>query len=842
VKKKLLALLLTVAMVVTFLPFSALVSAEDSTETTTTEGVIGTFVKVPEHSGFKDAVNGGEYHVQSTELNFMGFTSAGAVRMYKENQYGEWFWKAPHTYTWKNASTPEDIVVDMPVDIRESTMYNNTGYGASDLSKLTFDDTNYIAIRLKFNDYSNSINYSTAGITGFNVAGTSIITTDTIKDTYPVLWFDLENGTTSRWYAHGLSDNNPAVMYMMGNMDGYMLIPIKRLGADNVKTNKYITYKFEATVTNDATKKKTSWKDKELLIGDALIVDKDTFVAAKIKEYGTTKYHSATNDSSFIAQRIPSYEHGLIHGFNMYRGNAGKVYARNDASGAAAGDNYHYVSLPNGDRAIDISRTAAATTSLNVYPSWANTYDNIRTSFYTYYTQGGVPSDMTITYKTAIAFRIASTGNEDKEFYVKYGVRKGSDSFYSARIARAGGVIKYLDIKTGEVHDYTLTDKGITVKGNLDGWFIVPDFTSTYFTECGSEALNGYFDYMKSAKGWGCTVSGFDSSSTSQKFFFGDVSYVSNMDQFINVHSKSPLEQGAKASLTLEDAFSVNIKINKTRYDEIYNGNYTVPTVSMKLEGRDTTTTVKASSVSNGMYVFTYSDIPAQKMGDTLTTTLTWGVDDAGDPIKTTSTYSVKQYAVNKLNDTTASAELKTAVADMLNYGASVQQYCNYKTDALVNDVDGIDLTKYATGSEPTLTKNTSPLSGTANGANWKAVSLKLEGTINMLLKFNAEGTDGLVMKIYDNDDNEIASYKEFSQDLSGAYFVHFRNLNADQMRENIKAKIFDADGNQVSETLTYSIQDYVASKQNHNEVGTLVKNMLKYGDAVAAYAATLEA
>ena len=75
----------------------------------------------------------------------------------------------------------------------------------------------------------------------------------------------------------------------------------------------------------------------------------------------------------------------------------------------------------------------------------------------------------------------------------------------------------------------------------------------------------------------------------------------------------------------------------------------------------------------------------------------------------------------------------------------------------------------------------------------------------------------------------------EFVADAAnpGSYFVYFDQINASQMRETVYLTVCEGD-TAVSNTVTYSVESYVAAKLNDSNVklANLVASIIKYGDA----------
>ena len=84
----------------------------------------------------------------------------------------------------------------------------------------------------------------------------------------------------------------------------------------------------------------------------------------------------------------------------------------------------------------------------------------------------------------------------------------------------------------------------------------------------------------------------------------------------------------------------------------------------------------------------------------------------------------------------------------------------------------------------------------------------------------------------YKDTDRADAAYDY----AKGYYVVAFDKFTASQMSVPFTAVVRNANGEAVSQILTYSVESYAASKQNDASVGALVKAMMKYGDSVSTW------
>lgn len=231
-----------------------------------------------------------------------------------------------------------------------------------------------------------------------------------------------------------------------------------------------------------------------------------------------------------------------------------------------------------------------------------------------------------------------------------------------------------------------------------------------------------------------------------------------------------------------------------------------------------------SAEYSEGVTKYTLSGFGPQEMGDDFTVELF--VD--GESVDTL-TYSVKAYCDTVLADDSASAELKTLVTEMLNYGAKAQVYKNYKTDALVNA--GIESTGvYSAPANLALLKKTS----IATSVNWKYATVNFADKLQLIFAF--EGTADKVKVFVDDKTYESTN---FGTDAAGVSYVVFEDFTPADFRQKVAVQALN-NGNTVSRNLEYSVGSYVlfAAQSNDTAFADLARALMIYGDAVAAYVA----
>ena len=200
-------------------------------------------------------------------------------------------------------------------------------------------------------------------------------------------------------------------------------------------------------------------------------------------------------------------------------------------------------------------------------------------------------------------------------------------------------------------------------------------------------------------------------------------------------------------------------------------------------------------------------------------------------------TYSVADYCYSML-EKTDDAKLRTLLVDLLNYGAASQDYTGYKHINTCNKALTEEQKAWGTATVPSVSSVLNTKVAVVEGATakWKGAGLVLDNAVTVRLRFAAESTEGLSVKI--TAAGQEWTITEFeSAGIEGEYYVRFSGLTARQMRETLNATIY-CDGAAISNTVAYSIESYAAAKQNdaNAKLVTLLVAMMRYGDSAAAF------
>ena len=278
---------------------------------------------------------------------------------------------------------------------------------------------------------------------------------------------------------------------------------------------------------------------------------------------------------------------------------------------------------------------------------------------------------------------------------------------------------------------------------------------------------------------------------------------------------------------------SVYVSVTKSVYDA--DGNVT---------GKKTTK-VDVTDYNSGYnaYGFKFAGIAAAEVGSNVDATV-YGVKD-GKTYEgaTQSGYSVKQYCYNTLSKANTTAANKRVLVDFLNYASAAQVYFNINTKNLVN----AELTdeQKAFGTATVAAIGNDRADGTVANAT-VAVSgctLIFEGKIMMKFVFdpatylnNGGSLSDLSVVVKDADGKVLKTFAAADfEDYGTRKSVVFDGLASTEMRKAVTFQVMVGD-TAVSNSRTYSIQTYAYSKQNDAAQGTLVQEMIKYGDSMVAW------
>ncbi len=282
-----------------------------------------------------------------------------------------------------------------------------------------------------------------------------------------------------------------------------------------------------------------------------------------------------------------------------------------------------------------------------------------------------------------------------------------------------------------------------------------------------------------------------------------------------------------------------------------------VPTMDFRMNSRRLES-VKGTqkTVGSNAYVYTYPEVMAQHMADTVTAKLT-----VGNIVKTYKSSMldycvdlIKADALDGYSDEQLAAAKELAV-DLVEYGTSVQKYRNVnisdenllttKFSAKLAEAGIEDYTVFDNGTteqeinldELVTVRNRVTDDDDANGT-WKSATLVLGNKVKFRYKFTTTDLSEIKnVALYKGDELlETIAQSEFVKVDKNTYYVEFDNIYAFEYDDAFTAKI----NNMNSDTVTYSVHSYL--KQMADVETGIFKDLLvainNYGSAAQQYAA----
>ncbi len=242
-------------------------------------------------------------------------------------------------------------------------------------------------------------------------------------------------------------------------------------------------------------------------------------------------------------------------------------------------------------------------------------------------------------------------------------------------------------------------------------------------------------------------------------------------------------------------------------------------------------------------YVFAYKGIAPQGMGEIIKAEL---IED-GAVIAVNESYSVLAYCRALLGMSAAelqmSAEkhtaMKTAIADLLAYGAAAQKYTGTNTDALVDE--GIEGISTFTALDESFKRI--PGASTSADIRFTSAGVYFDYTNHLYFKFNAAGIteENFVLRMTNQATGKSTAYTLSDFDVLGTdqYRIMTSGIAALDFGTMYTVTLNTVDGaaETVVQTLEYGINAYVYSMQNDADMAELAQRTYLYGISAKAYA-----
>ena len=245
----------------------------------------------------------------------------------------------------------------------------------------------------------------------------------------------------------------------------------------------------------------------------------------------------------------------------------------------------------------------------------------------------------------------------------------------------------------------------------------------------------------------------------------------------------------------------------------------------------------------NSYYYFTLEGLTAIHMTNELKAVL-HGVKDGQAYFSPTDEYSIAQYAYSQLSSATAKEPLKILCADLLRYGAAVQNYKGYRTDSLADGRMTAEQKLLLTDLNGVSFQNVS-ITGTELAAptvSWLGKALDLNTKVTILYVVNVQDYSGdptgLSLRVCYTDylGQEAEVTLTDPQPYSGSaiyYCFRLDSLLAAELRTVLSAQVYKGE-TPVSNSMTYTPDTYGNGKTG--ALGTLCKALFAYSDSAKAY------
>ena len=278
-------------------------------------------------------------------------------------------------------------------------------------------------------------------------------------------------------------------------------------------------------------------------------------------------------------------------------------------------------------------------------------------------------------------------------------------------------------------------------------------------------------------------------------------------------------------SLSLGESIAINFKANR---DFLTDND--LEKVEFYMDGVVVHTITGIPAGAGELAAFSFNKLTPAQMGKEVTARFCFA--DGTYEEKTTS---VLDYALSNLSAN--GNEMDRLLVDMLNYGAATQTYVG-DTGTFVNAELTEEQKSFGTAEAPQLTSHlafTDLPEGGQELATWQSAGLNLKDSVTVRLKFTAENAQNLVLKI------TCGGYEWKITDFTAsgsAYYAYFSGLNPAQLRLPFQAAFYDAEGNQVSKILQYSVETYakMVKDQANATLTSLTDALMCYSDSVSAW------
>ena len=290
-------------------------------------------------------------------------------------------------------------------------------------------------------------------------------------------------------------------------------------------------------------------------------------------------------------------------------------------------------------------------------------------------------------------------------------------------------------------------------------------------------------------------------------------------------------------------AFEVDDNVDLTNIYAVITHEYEHTYEDETKELKTKSVTIEASNWSttniNGKqyYVVEYTGIAAKQMGDKISIEI---FDANGNKISEAKTMSLCDYALSRLGKTT-NAAFKTALVDMLNYGAAAQVKFEYKTDELVNS----ELGEYADLASEEFETINGERSITVSDeyrkmVKFKGSNLRFDNKTNLVIAVNFTGSkqEGYAIFKWTDHSGKSHEVKVGFTDVDGRRAVELDQLAIADARQEVTCTIYASDGTPmmtIKDALAFNVQREVSDNATSG-FEELYNAYMLFADSAYAY------
>ena len=233
-------------------------------------------------------------------------------------------------------------------------------------------------------------------------------------------------------------------------------------------------------------------------------------------------------------------------------------------------------------------------------------------------------------------------------------------------------------------------------------------------------------------------------------------------------------------------------------------------------------------TVNGAYYVVSFDGIAAKEMCDTLYVTVYNGQDE---PVSAVWEDSMRAYAM-RIYDKADTDLARTAIVDMLNYGAAAQLAFGYGTDDLANADLTAEQLAFASGAVEITNGNTE------KGELFYGSNLVIRSNIEFQLAYSGLDPSMYAEVTFTNHKNESveATIPGSAFVRNGGYYVlHLDQLVVADARKTITVTIYDGEGNVVT-TTQESVEEYLARRIEKGLATEVEQAFMRFADSAHAY------